>query len=57
VSKGKASRILLGGPFSGGMSRNVEVHNAPSIMRKDDKYKQNLKPDGVDREKIDPNEL
>jgi hypothetical protein len=39
------------------MGRHVEVHNASSIMREDDKYKENLKPDGVDGEKIDRCEL
>jgi hypothetical protein len=35
------------------MSRHVEVNNASTIMGQNNKHEQNLKPDAVDREKVD----
>ena len=39
------------------MSRDVEVEDAPAIMRKYEKYKKNLEPNGVYGEEIDRGEL
>jgi hypothetical protein len=39
------------------VSRHVEVNNASPIMRQNNKDEQNLKPDGVNREKVDRSEL
>ncbi len=39
------------------MSRDVKVDNAPSIMCQNDKHEQNFKPDGVDGEEVNRNQL
>src|SRR5262249_35111762 len=43
----KGFQHLLRGPFSRGMSRDVEVDNASSIVGENDKHEQNFKPHGV----------
>ena len=45
------------GPFRRGMSRDVEVDKASSIMREDDKHEQNFKPHGMDGEEVDRSQL
>ena len=39
------------------MGRDVEVEDAPAVMCKDDKYEQNLEPDGVYGEEVYRSEL
>jgi hypothetical protein len=39
------------------VSRHVEVNNASPIMRQNNKGEQNLKPNGVNRKKVDWSEL
>ena len=39
------------------MSRRVEVHNASSIVCKNDEDEQDFKPDRVDGEEVDRSEL
>jgi hypothetical protein len=49
----KGFEHLLRGPSRRGMSRDVEVDNAPSIMCKNDKHEQNFKPHCMDGEEVD----
>jgi hypothetical protein len=49
----KGFEHLLRGPFRRRMSRDVEVDNASSIMRENDKHEKNFKPYRVDGEEVD----
>ena len=49
----KGLEHLLCSPFSRGMSCDVEVDNASSVMRENDEDEQDFKPDRVDGEKVD----
>src|SRR5262249_14942311 len=53
----KGLEYLLRRPFGRRVSRNIEMDNASSIMREDDKDKQNFKPNSVDGEEVDGREL
>src|SRR5215813_6975845 len=53
----KGFEHLLRGPFSRGMSRDVEVDNASSIMRENDKHEKNFKPCSMDGEEVDRSQL
>src|SRR5260370_18358567 len=53
----KSLHDLLSGPFRCRMSRDVEMHNASTVMTEDDKYKQNLEPNGGHREEVDGSQL
>src|SRR5260370_16335988 len=53
----KSLHALLSGPFRCRMSRDVEMHNASTVMTEDDKYKQNLEPNGGHREEVDGSQL
>src|SRR5262249_45467052 len=53
----KGFQHLLRGPFPRGMSRDVEVDDASSIVGENDKHEQNFKPHGVDGEEVDRSQL
>src|SRR5260370_24068527 len=53
----KSLHDLLSGPFGRRMSRDVEMLNASTVMTEDDKYKQNLEPNGGHREQVDGSQL
>src|SRR5262249_43629636 len=53
----KSFEHLLRGPFRRGMSGDVEVDNASSIMCENDEHEQNFKPHRMDGEKVDRNQL
>jgi len=53
----KGFEHLLRRPFRCGMSRNVEVHNASSIMCENDKDEQDFKANSVDDEEVHGSEL
>src|SRR5262249_6812865 len=55
--EGKGFEHLLRGPFRRGMSRDVEVDNASSIMRENDKHEKNFKPCSMDGEEVDRSQL
>src|SRR5262245_12067364 len=48
---------LLRSPFGRWMSRDVEVDNASSIMRENDKNEEDFKPNGLDGEEVDGRKL
>jgi hypothetical protein len=49
----KGFEHLLRSPFSRRMSRDVKVDNTSSVMGKNDKDEQDLKPNSVDSEEVD----
>ena len=53
----KGFEHLLRGPFGCGMSRDVEMDNASSIMSENDKDEQDFKLNRVDGEEVDGSEL
>jgi hypothetical protein len=53
----KGFEHLLCGPCRCGMSRDVKVDNASSVMGEDDKDEQDFKPNRVDGEEIDGSQL
>src|SRR5215510_9056971 len=55
--EGKSFEHLLRAPFSRGMSRDVEVDNASSIMRENDKHEKNFEPYSMDGEEVDRSQL
>src|SRR5262249_14342741 len=54
--KRKGFEHLLRRPFRRGMSCDVEVHDASSIVCEDIKNEEDFKPNGVDGEKVDGGE-
>src|SRR5215471_20747914 len=55
--KRKGFEHLLRRPFRRWMSCHVEVHDASSIVREDNKNEENFEPNGVDGEEVDGCEL
>ena len=55
--KRKGFEHLLRRPFSRWMSRDVEVHDASSIVCEDNKNEEDFEPNGVDGEEVDGREL
>src|SRR5215471_10056071 len=55
--KRKGFEHLLRRPFGRRVSRNVEVHDASSIVCKDNKNEKDFEPNGVDGEEVDGREL
>src|SRR5690349_11559977 len=55
--KGKGFDDLLSGPFRRWMSGNVEVEDAPPVMRKYDKHKQNFEPNARHGKEVDRSQL
>src|SRR5262245_33592526 len=55
--KRKGFEHLLRRPFSGGMSCDVEVHDAASIVCEDNKNEEDFEPNGLDGEEVDGREL
>src|SRR5215467_13947144 len=55
--KRKGFEHLLRRPFRRGMSCDVEVHDASSIVCEDNKNEEDLEPNGVDGEEVDGREL
>src|SRR5215831_15930800 len=55
--KRKGFEHLLRRPFGRGMSRDIEVHDAPSIVCEDNKNEEDMEPNGVDGEEVDGREL
>src|SRR5215510_12530921 len=53
----KGFEHLLRGPFRRGMSRDVVVDNASSIMRENNKHEKNFKTNRVDSEEVDRSQL
>src|SRR5262249_24734007 len=55
--KRKGFEHLLRRPFGRWMSCDVEVHDAPSIVREDNKNEEDFEPNGVDGEEVGGREL
>ena len=53
----KSFAHLLCGPFGCGMGCDVEVDNAASVVRENNKDEEDFKPNRVDREEVDRREL